>query len=487
MSNLSDEPIVLGIDLGSSSVKIVAVGPDGAALAESAATFDTTNVLALQAEQSPHDWLAAASRAMRDLDGLLGSARCENWKAQVAAIGLTGQLPTLVCLSGQEVIGRAITWKDGRADVWVAARLDSTRKKYLHARTGMPIDGRYLAPMWQFHFKNRADTVNSILSAKDYLLFALTGLQISEPSTAAGYGIFDLHAGRFDPALADFWELPESLLPSIRPANSLAGELSSAGAKLLGLRPGIPVSTGAADSVCAAYAMAGLDERVVAVSFGSSAVVMAASQQLQLDRHARYLTTPHAVAGWYGREMDLLASGTGYEWLSRLFNWQNGTLDRCAAESTPGARGLTFTPYLAGGEQGALWNPRLFSALLGLTLAHTPSDIARAFLEGVFFEIRRCIEVLAENSPTDSIRVSGNIVNCATSLQMLADIVQRPIATYRYKSPAALGAALLARGLCSQAGAISRSATEITHPCAALAANYADIYGHYLAKAASCE
>src|SRR6202022_2506716 len=194
-----------------------------------------------------------------------------------------------------------------------------------------------------------------------------------------------------------------ALLPRIQGANTLAGPLTHAGAALLGLHEGIPVSTGAADSVCASFAMAGLDERVVSISFGSSAVVIGASAAARLDAAARYLPTPHVNDDWYGREMDLLASGTGYRWLSDLLMWNDGDIDRYAAHSVPGANGLCFPPYLAGGEQGALWNPRLQGALIGLSVRHSRADIARAFLEGVFFEVRRCVEVLAETTPIESV------------------------------------------------------------------------------------
>jgi len=104
-------------------------------------------------------------------------------------------------------------------------------------------------------------------SAKDYLLSELTGQRLTEPTTAAGYGIYDLRERQFSQDLADFWRVPRALLPRIQGANTLAGPLNQAGAALLGLREGIPVSTGAADSVCASFAMSGLDERVVSISF----------------------------------------------------------------------------------------------------------------------------------------------------------------------------------------------------------------------------
>ena len=84
-------------------------------------------------------------------------------------------------------------------------------------------------------------------------------LRITEPSTAAGYGVYDLQTRAFAPDLCRFWNVPERVLPRLLPANSLAGPLSEAGATLLGLAAGIPVSTGAADSVSSSYSMAGLD------------------------------------------------------------------------------------------------------------------------------------------------------------------------------------------------------------------------------------
>ena len=120
--------------------------------------------------------------------------------------------------------------------------------------------------------------------------------------------------------------------------------------------------------------------------------------QTALDGAARYLLSPHVSAGWYAREMDLLATGTGYAWLSRLLGWSAGAVDERAAASAPGAHGVTFAPHLAGGEQGALWDASLRGSVHGLTLQHGAGDLARAFLEGVCFEIRRCVEVLAETS-----------------------------------------------------------------------------------------
>jgi xylulokinase len=486
----SAPPIALGIDLGTSSVKVVAIGFDDDLIGEGAADFPTSGTLPHQAEQAPADWLHATSCAMHALAQMVARTQGADWTQRISAIGLTGQLPTLVCLSDQGPIAPAITWKDGRADAWASTRLDPAQRGHMYARTGMPIDGRYLAPMLQFHFADRIGQIRAILSAKDYLLSELTGVRITEPSTAAGYGVYDLRERCFSKDLCAFWNLPLALLPPLQAANSFAGGLSEAGAALVGLRPGIAVSTGAADSVCAAYAMAGLDQRIVSVSFGSSAVIIGADEGLRLDPSARYLVTPHVADNWYGREMDLLASGSGYRWLSDLFGWQDGQIDSYAVDSIPGARGLCFAPYLAGGEQGALWNPRLQGAIFGLNLRHSPSDIARAYLEGVFYEVRRCVDVLAETTPVEAVRVSGNIVHSPSSSQMLADILDRVVHAVPDKSPAATGAALLARRISNAAvanGARFSPSLRTTRPNRPAAQEYATLYREYVARAARCE
>ncbi len=494
-------PISVGIDLGTSSVKVVAVASDGKLMGQAASAFPTMGKSPQQAEQDTKDWLRAVSLSMLALDSLVRNRSGTRLADRVTSLGLTGQLPTLVCLSDSGPIAPAITWRDGRADTWASQRIDAARRSAMYACTGMPIDGRYLAPMVQFHFADRLGELTRILSAKDFLLSQLTGLEITEPSTAAGFGIYDLHVGSFSEPLSEFWGLPQRILPGIRPANSLAGPLTAEGAALLGLAPGIPVSTGAADAVCAAYSLAGLDDHSVSISFGSSTVIVGASHELSLDPKARYLVTPHVTNGWYGREMDLLATGTGYRWLSDLFGWTDDQIDMQAAHSVPGANGLFFPPYLTGGEQGVLWNPRLHGALFGINLRHSRSDIARAFLEGVFYEVRRCIDVLSETTPINTVQVSGNIVASRHSLQLLTDILQRPVGTSSHRSPAAYGAALLARNIVGGAATGSaaplvsplvphqggRSTTPAATPNPQTAHAYSALYQQFLALSALCD
>jgi len=434
-------PLALGLDLGTSAFKAALLTAQGRVLASGEAPVLTLSTAPGEAEQDPSQWLTAAGRAVSALAKAADAAE-PHWRARVAAVGLTGQLPTLVVLGEQGELGTAITWKDARADATAAAVIGA-RRRALYESTGMPIDGRYLAPMFHHHWRARRAQARSLLSAKDYLCFALTGARVTDPSTAAGYGLFDLEAAEFSQEWCALWEVPRELLPEVRPAHSIAGGLHSAGATILGLREGIPVTVGAADSVSGAFAMGAMTfARRVCVAMGSSTVILDAVRARRTDPQMRYLLTPHVEAHWYAREMDLLATGTGHRWLSELLGCGPGELERLAEQSPPGARGVTFAPYLAGGEQGALWNPNLRGAVQGLTLHTDRSDLARAFMEGVGFEIRRCIEVLAETDTVAEIVLAGHLADVPFALQMLADILARPVQPFPPLSAAALGAAL---------------------------------------------
>jgi xylulokinase len=473
-------PLVLGIDLGTSAVKMAAIDSAGDVAATASRSFATMAQVRGAAEQEPADWISAVADSCSDLRAALGASEAD-WSAAIVAIGLAGQLPTLVCGVGEEPLGPAITWQDARADAWAAEELSQEVRRQLYERTGMPIDGRYLGPMFAFHWSARAAQVEWMLSAKDYLCFVLTGMRVTDPSTAAGYALFDSSTGTFAADLCRRWQVPPAALPQIRPSQAAAGALTASAAKLLGLRPGVPVAVGSADSVAAGYAMAGLSEHTVCVSMGSSTTILEAVRERRLDPSARYLLTPHIASGWYAREMDLLATGTGYRWLSDLLGLSDGALDERAARSPAGARGLTFTPYLGGGEQGALWNPALRGSLQGLALEHTADDIARAFLEGVAFEIRRCIEVLAENARIENVVVSGPLVARAASLQLLVDALDRPVRPCVLISAAAIGAA---RCAVERAGHfLSRSPTAGADPVTPgpTSARYREAYLRYRA------
>jgi xylulokinase len=365
--------------------------------------------------------------------------------ARTCALALAGQVPCLVAVADGEPLAPAVTWMDRRADALVDRRLNPEGRRLLYRRTGMVVDGRYVGPMHALHRAAWPRRPDAILSAKDYLYLALTGLARTDPSTAAGFGAFDLSTGDWASDLLALWDLGVDQVPPVCPVSHAPAGLAPGMARRLGLKAGIPVHVGAADSVAAVAGAGGLEEARVTVVAGSSTAIVRASRCRRLDGDARYLVTPHAAPGWYGQETDLLSTGAGMDWLARLCARDVPALVAAAAEVAAGAGGLRFAPYLAGGEQGVLWRGDLSGAMVGLTLGHGAEECMRALLEGIAFEARRCLEVLegaAADGEQPTLLIAGG-AGPPTLERILASVLGRPVKRVAIHSAAAYGAAIL--------------------------------------------
>lgn len=446
---MSAEAFCIGLDLGTSSLKVVAVDDTGRVRGRAQRPYPTHRPEPGAAEQSPHDWWRAV------VDGL-GELSTQVPARQWRAIGLSAMLPTLVAADDAGTsLGAAITWQDGRAEAEGAAlRAESGGGESLYERTGQWVDGRYLLPMMarQQTVDAAARGATRILGAKDYLFGLLTGQVLTDPSTAAGYGCYDLHRGAWSSTVP--WQLPE-VVPS---TTTMA--LAREHADRWGLRRALPVVVGAADSVLGAYALGVHDPGQVAYLAGSSTVILGVVDGLRLDAERRYLLTPVVTAGAavegsgaagtaasrYGAEMDLLATGSAAQWWGRMLGLSGpDAWAELADTAVPGA-GPVFLPYLAPGEQGALWDPELAGAVVGLTLHHTRADLARSLRTGIVLESARCVAVLdqvAADATPREIRLGGGAGSGLA--QDLADATGRPVHVDRTADTlSAVGAAWLA-------------------------------------------
>lgn len=433
---MTQAPVAVGLDLGTSGLKAVALDSAGAVLAAARRSYPTDRPERAAAEQDPQDWWRAVDEALRELDCTVPAA---SW----GCIGLSAMLPTLVAAAADGTpLAPAITWQDGRAEADGEALRTDSGPYHLYVRTGQWVDGRYLLPMMArlVRAEPRARAATHVLGAKDHLFARLTGELLTDPSTAAGYGCFDLRAGTW------FGQTQWSL-PQVAPATT-ARPLLAELAERWGAPAGIPVVLGAADSVLGAHALGVREPGEVAYLAGSSTVILGRLGRLRTDAHHRYLVTPTADAG-LAAEMDLLATGSAQAWWAEALGLPGPQqLGELAAQARLGA-GPVFLPYVAPGEQGALWDPDLTGGLVGLTLRHTRADLARALLTGIVLESARCVAVLAEVARAEGaapgeIRVGGSAAGVGFA-QDLADATGR---TVRLDpdgaADSAVGAAMLA-------------------------------------------
>lgn len=431
----SPAPLAIGLDLGTSSLKAVAVDEGGRVVARAAHGYPTIRTQPGGAEQDPAHWLDAADRSLAELASVADPAR---W----STIGLSGMLPTLVELDDDlRPVGPAITWEDGRAEPDARRMLEELDADDVYATTGQRLDGRYLLPM---HLRRvrQGSRSRRIAGAKDLLLLHLTGRLVTDPSTATGYGCFDLDRGDWDAAIGAAAGSP--VLPEIVPSTA-ALPLRETVAGRWGCESGIPVVAGGADSVLGAYGMGITGPGRIGLIAGTSTVVIGWSADGRREADGRSLVTPLAESG-FGIELDLMTTGSAVAWLAELLGLPDAAALADLAATASLEESPLVLPHLGPGEQGALWDPDLTGVMHGLTLRTGRAALARGLMAGIVVEVARCIErVRGGGGGSSEILATGSGAASAAFRQDLADATGLPVRFDAIEHDhSAVGAALLA-------------------------------------------
>ena len=429
---------ILAIDLGTSRVKVALISESLETVASTSESYLTFTAEPDQAEQRVDEWLAAIRTATSRLT-------TEHPSVLILAVTLTAQMPTLVALdSDRNVIGNAITWQDSRADSLVDELLTTEQKLTVSQVAGTPIDGRYIIPMHLRRLSSADYEPTVLLSAKDYLFYLLTGEFVTDPSTASGFGNYDLVGENWNSDLTSLWGISPSLLPEIRPSHYALPLLETGMALVPGLTTGTPVYLGAADSVCAHHFVERHFTTAISIIDGSSTVIMASSVPGHTFQ-GQVLRSPLVDASQSGIEMDLLASGSSIAWLAGLLALSPSELEELALAHADMANASTLLyPYLAGGEQGALWRTDLSGSIQALSLSTSRNDLALAVFEGIAFETLRCLRLLQNSSTPPTVVALTGRNSRGLGPAILSALLGSPVIAIGQQSPSLLGAALIA-------------------------------------------
>jgi len=440
---VSDDRVTLGIDVGTSSVKVVAVDAGGAVVAEAERPHALATPRPGWTEQRPEDWWAGACGALKEIAGRLGERVPE-------AVGLSGQMHGMVPLDeGDRVIRPAILWNDQRTGE-AAREIDRTvGRATLVARGGNPaITGFQLSKVvWLKRAEPESYArLRRVLFPKDYLGLRLTGRAVAEPSDASGSNCFHLATKSWDAEVLGAVGIEPELYPEVVASDAVVGGVGSEAAAATGLPTGLPVVAGAGDNAAAATGMglSSADPTLGSASLGTSGVLFAPISGATPDPRGRVHLFCHADGGYYLLGVTLAAAGS-LQWLhDALFEEMEFEALAGLAEASPaGARGVTFQPYLAG-ERTPYLDPELRGAFRGLSLASGRADLVRAVLEGVAFSLRDALEVMRPLAGLERVLATGGGSRSRFWLQLLADALQLPLTQLEGAPGAAYGAALLA-------------------------------------------
>lgn len=445
--------LLLGIDVGTTSLKAVLFDADGAPLAQASQEYPTAYPHPNWAEQDPGDWWRAACAI---LPKVIADAGAD--PRAIAGIGVSGQAPSVVPVGRDSAPLRpALLWLDRRSEAECAWLREQVGEAAITATNGGRIDPYYLAPKWLWlrdHEPEVYRETRAVLQANGYLIHKLCGAVCMDVSHGPLTLFFDSRRLRHDETLAERMNLDLGKMPPLRPCAEVVGEVTAAAAAATGLAAGTPVIAGMCDGTAAAVE-AGLLRRGDAVEMtGQSTVLLICSDEPYLGRELIPLV--HGVPGQYLVVGALVASGGSLRW----FRDQLGEAERLAApllgvdpfdllsqeaaRSPAGANGLIFLPYMYG-ERSPIWDSAARGVFFGLSLATKKADLIRAIMEGAAFGLRHNAETAAAGGfPLAALTCVGGGARSAVWNQLKADVLQVPIRLPRGATGAPLGDALAA-------------------------------------------
>lgn len=433
---MATNEITLGIDIGTSSCKAVAVAADGSVVAAASAEYPLYTPGHGKSEQDPEDWWTAADRCVRKVTGALPERG-----AEVNAIGLSGQMHGLVPLDNADnVIRRAILWNDQRCDPECTAITEESGglEEVLEATNNRLITGftagkiRWLRDHEPEHFARLA----RILNPKDYLRLRMTGAFVTDVSDASGTGLFDVAARRWSPQMIKATGIRPEMLPPVAESLDPTGTLLPHIAAAWNVSESVQVYGGGGDAVIQTLSMGITRPGDIGITLGTAGIVAAASDFCPDNKEGKVQVSCYNRAGyWHVMGVSLTAAGA-LQWLADTLN-DLGPGDQAsfnklislARNTPPGADGLLFVPYLAG-ERSPHYAPAASAGWVGLTRMHRLGHLVRSVIEGALLNMREILETFQNlGIASDRIIASGGATREPFWLQTMADIFGREVVT----------------------------------------------------------
>ena len=407
---------MVGLDVGTTGVKVVAVSQAGELLAVDEESYPLSMPQPGWAEQDPEDWWRAAETVL------------ERLPFPELELGLSGQMHGLVCLDEAGTVLRpAILWNDQRTAAECAEIEERVGLERLIELTGNRALTGFTAPKLLWLRRHEPDVyarIRHILLPKDYVLYRLTGEHAIDAADASGTLLFDVAHRRWSEEVLEALEIPAEWLPRVSESTEHGG---------------------AGDQQAAALGVGAVEAGVLSVVLGTSGVVLAPLPAYAHDTQARVHAFCHAIPDtWEAMGVMLNAAGS-LRWLRDVVAPGASYADLVAEADRwpPGSDGLTFLPYLQG-ERTPHADPSATAVFEGLALRHDRGGLVRSVLEGVAYGLRDSLELLRELGVEPHVgRVSGGGARSRLWLEIVASVLGLPLVLTAVEEGSAYGAALL--------------------------------------------
>ena len=449
----------IGIDLGTSSVKLLLMDELGAIHQQVTREYPLEFPHPGWSQQAPEDWKDAVLSGLQEL-----TANCD--KRQIAGIGTGGQMHGLVVLDRDDnVIRPAILWNDGRTAAQVDYLNEVIGKQTLSERTANIAFAGFTAPKILWMRENEPENfarIAKIMLPKDYVNYILTGVHCCDYSDASGMLLLDVAHKRWSKEMLDLCGITEAQMPALFESYETVGTLRPEIAQLLGFPENVKVCAGAGDNAAAAVGTGVVGDGGCNISLGTSGTVFISSKQFGVDPNNALHAFAHADGGYHLMGCMLSAASCNKWLMDDILRTKD-----YAGEQAPitdeklGTNHVYFLPYLMG-ERSPINDTNARGTFIGMSMDTSRADMTQAVLEGVAFAIRDSVEVAKSlGIPLTSSMLCGGGAKSPLWRRILANVLNMPLTIPASEQGPGMGGAMLAMVACGAYGSVAEACAKL--------------------------
>ena len=437
--------VLLGIDIGTSSSKVMLLEAGKGILGVKALDYDVGMPKENYAEQDPDEWWNAVVWILKELHKDYPDAF-----SRIDGISLSGQMHGCVVVGKEgQPLRPGIIWLDQRSQKQLDEIYDKFGieqvKKIIHNRifTGFA----FPSLLWIRENEPQVfEKIDKVLLPKDYIRYKMTGRFGTEASDASSTTGVDIKKRDWAWELIDLFKMPRYIFPKCHESTELAGCITNECARVTGLREGIPVAYGCGDQQAHVIGAGVIEEGIIVSNIGTGGEMSVYSKEDVYDPRMRIHTFCHAIDHAYTIYGAHLCSGMSMKWLKNNVLEMEGFsgMTKMAAEITPGCEGLIYLPYLAGSRTPEM-DVSAKGMFFGMQLKHDKRHFIRSVMEGIIYDFRRSQDIFEEiGIRSHKVVACGGGAKSSEWLQIQADILNREVHVCKEKEQACLGACIIA-------------------------------------------
>ncbi len=440
--------LYIGIDLGTSAVKLLLVNEHGDILGEVSKEYPVYYPQSGWSEQNPADWWTAVKSGIAEL-----TADCD--KSTIAGIGAGGQMHGLVVLDeNDQVIRPAILWNDGRTQSQVDYLNGVIGKEFLSENTANIAFAGFTAPKILWMKENEPELfakIKKIMLPKDYINYMLTGVHSCDYSDASGMLLLDVKNKCWSDKMLDICSVTEEQMPSLYESSDVIGTVKSDIAASLGIGENVKVVAGAGDNAAAAIGTGTVGNGKCNISLGTSGTIFISSSNFGVDPNNALHAFAHAD-GCYHLMGCMLSAASCNKWFMEdiLRDTDYKSNQAPITDGKLGKNNVFFLPYLMG-ERSPINDTNARGTFLGMSMDTTRADMLQAVFEGVAFAIRDSFEVAKSlGIKIERSNICGGGAKSELWKKIMANVLGIPLDTVKTEQGPGYGGAILAMVGCGE-------------------------------------